>query len=125
MKKVISTDKAPAALGPYSQATKVGNMLFISGQIPLDPNTGNIVQGGIKEQTEQVLRNVKALLYEAGYKITDVVMTTVYLLNLKDFADFNGVYGGFFITEPPARATIEVSKLPKGALIEISAIACS
>jgi 2-iminobutanoate/2-iminopropanoate deaminase len=123
MKKVIATDGAPAAIGPYSQAVITGSLLFVSGQIPIDPNTGDFVQGGIKEQTERVLRNIKAILYNAGYKMTDIVQTTVYLANMKDFADFNAVYGGFFVKDPPARATVEVSKLPKDALVEISVIA--
>jgi 2-iminobutanoate/2-iminopropanoate deaminase len=123
MKEVISTDKAPAAIGPYSQAIKINGMLFVSGQIPLDPKTGEIVEGGIEAQTLQVLENLKAILAAAGHSLDDVAKTTVYLTNIQDFATVNGIYAKYFQKECPARVCIEVSNLPKGALIEIDVIA--
>lgn len=123
MKEVISTDKAPAAIGPYSQAIKIKGMLFVSGQIPLDPATGEIVEGGIEAQTLQVLDNLKAILAAAGHSLDDVAKTTVYLTNIQDFATVNGIYAKYFQKECPARVCIEVSNLPKGALIEIDVIA--
>lgn len=123
MKEVISTDKAPAAIGPYSQAIKINGMLFVSGQIPLNPKTGEIVEGGIEAQTVQVLENLKAILTAAGHSLEDVAKTTVYLANIQDFATVNGIYAKYFQQECPARVCIEVSNLPKGALIEIDVIA--
>lgn len=123
MKEVISTDKAPAAIGPYSQAIKINGMLFVSGQIPLNPKTGEIVEGGIEAQTVQVLENLKAILTAAGHSLEDVAKTTVYLTNIQDFATVNGIYAKYFQQECPARVCIEVSNLPKGALIEIDVIA--
>jgi 2-iminobutanoate/2-iminopropanoate deaminase len=123
MKEVISTDKAPAAIGPYSQAIKINGMLFVSGQIPLNPKTGEIVEGGIEAQTVQVLENLKAILTAAGHSLEDVAKTTVYLTNIQDFATVNGIYAKYFQKECPARVCIEVSNLPKGALIEIDVIA--
>ena len=123
MKKVISTSNAPAAIGPYSQAIEINGMLFISGQIPLNPTNGEISGSAIKEQTKQVLENLKAVLTEAGYSIGNVVKTTCYLTNMNDFPEMNEVYASYFKENPPARATIGVSKLPKGVLVEIDAIA--
>lgn len=122
MKKVISTSQAPAAIGPYSQAIKVGNLLFASGQIPISPATGSIVSGDIKEQTRQALNNIKAIFEEAGLTINDVVKTTVFLTNMEDFTDMNAIYAEFFSEPYPARSAVAVKKLPKGALIEIEAI---
>ncbi|MBN2519222.1 MAG: RidA family protein [Bacteroidales bacterium] len=123
MKKIISSTKAPKAIGPYSQAVESNNMLFISGQVPINPGTGKIVEGGIKEQTSQVLENIKAILYEAGYSIDQVVKTTCFMSNLENFKEMNEVYAQLFKDNPPARATIEVSGLPLGSLIEIEVFA--
>ncbi|MBI5375108.1 MAG: RidA family protein [Candidatus Schekmanbacteria bacterium] len=121
--RIIKCQDAPAAIGPYSQAVTAGGFLFISGQIPIDPGTGSIVSGGIEEQTERVLKNIENILIYSGLGLFDVVKTTVYLNDLKNFEKFNGVYGKFFEIDPPARATVEVSNLPKGSLVEIDAIA--
>ena len=123
MKKVISTTKAPAAIGPYSQAIRVGNLVCTSGQIPIDPATGNFVEGGIKEQTRQSLTNVKAILEEAGLSMADVVKTTVFMADMNDFADMNSVYAEFFAEPYPARSAVAVKTLPKGALVEIEVVA--
>ena len=123
MKQVISTSKAPAAIGPYSQAIQVGNLLYASGQIPIDPSTGSIVDGGIKEQTRQSLLNIQAILEEAGLSFANVVKTTVFLADISDFADMNGVYAGFFTEPYPARSAVAVKSLPKGALVEIEVVA--
>ena len=123
MKKVISTSKAPAAIGPYSQAIQVGNLVFASGQIPIDPATGNFVEGGVKEQARQSLTNVKAILDEAGLTLDNVVKTTVFLADMNDFADVNAVYAEFFAEPYPARSAVAVKTLPKGALVEIEVIA--
>ena len=123
MKQVISTSKAPAAIGPYSQAIQVGNLLYASGQIPIDPSTGSIVDGGIKEQTRQSLLNVQAILEEAGLSFANVVKTTVFLADISDFADMNGVYAEFFTEPYPARSAVAVKSLPKGALVEIEIVA--
>ena len=123
MKKVISTTKAPAAIGPYSQAIQVGNLVYTSGQIPIDPTTGNFVGGGIKEQTRQSLTNVKAILEEAGLSMADVVKTTVFMADMNDFADMNSVYAEFFAEPYPARSAVAVKTLPKGALVEIEVVA--
>ncbi|MBE6266446.1 MAG: RidA family protein [Prevotella ruminicola] len=123
MKQVISTPKAPAAIGPYSQAIRVGNLIYTSGQIPINPATGQFVEGGIKEQTRQSLTNVKAILEEAGTSMANVVKTTVFMADMNDFADMNAVYAEFF-TEPfPARSAVAVKTLPKGALVEIEVVA--
>ena len=123
MKQVISTPKAPAAIGPYSQAIRVGNLVYTSGQIPINPATGAFVEGGIKEQTRQSLTNVKAILEEAGTSMASVIKTTVFMADMADFADMNAVYAEFF-TEPfPARSAVAVKTLPKGALVEIEVIA--
>lgn len=119
----ISTKKAPAAIGPYSQAIRVGNIVYTSGQIPLDPATGAFVEGGIKEQTRQALTNIKAILEEAGTSMDNVVKTTVFMANMDDFADMNAVYAEFFTEPYPARSVVAVKTLPKGALIEIEVIA--
>lgn len=123
MKKVISTSKAPAAIGPYSQAIQVGNLVFASGQIPIDPATGSFVAGGVKEQARQSLTNVKAILDEAGLTLDNVVKTTVFLADMNDFADVNAVYAEFFAEPYPARSAVAVKTLPKGALLEIEVIA--
>ena len=123
MKTVISTSKAPAAIGPYSQAIQVGNLLYASGQIPIAPSTGSIVDGGIKEQTRQSLLNVQAILEEAGLSFANVVKTTVFLADISDFADMNGVYAEFFSEPYPARSAVAVKSLPKGALVEIEVVA--
>ena len=121
--KVISTKKAPAAIGPYSQAIQVGNLVYTSGQIPIDPATGAFVEGGIKEQTRQSLTNVKAILEEAGLGMSNVVKTTVFMADMNDFADLNAVYAEFFSEPFPARSAVAVKTLPKGALVEIEAVA--
>ena len=123
MKQVINTSKAPAAIGPYSQAIRVGNLLFTSGQIPIDPATGVFVVGGIKEQTRQSLSNVKAILEEAGLTMANVVKTTVFMADMNDFADMNAVYAEFFLEPYPARSAVAVKTLPKGALVEIEVVA--
>ena len=123
MKQVISTKKAPAAIGPYSQAIRVGNLVYTSGQIPIDPATGAFVEGGIKEQTRQSLTNVKAVLEEAGLGMSNVVKTTVFMADMQDFADMNAVYAEFFSEPYPARSAVAVKTLPKGALVEIEVVA--
>ena len=123
MKQVISTKQAPAAIGPYSQAIKVGNLVYTSGQIPIDPSTGAFVEGGIKEQTRQSLTNVKAILEEAGLSMSNVVKTTVFMADMGDFADMNAVYAEFFSEPYPARSAVAVKTLPKGALVEIEVVA--
>ena len=121
--KVISTKKAPAAIGPYSQAIQVGNLVYTSGQIPIDPETGVFAEGGIKEQTRQSLTNVKAILEEVGLTMNNVVKTTVFMADMNDFADMNSVYAEFFTEPYPARSAVAVKTLPKGALVEIEVIA--
>ncbi len=123
MKKVINTKKAPAAIGPYSQAVQVGNLVYTSGQIPVDSETGMIVEGGVKEQTRQSLTNVKAILQEIGLTMSDVVKTTVFMADMGDFADMNSVYSEFFTEPYPARSAVAVKALPKGALVEIEVVA--
>ncbi|MRR55000.1 MAG: RidA family protein [Deltaproteobacteria bacterium] len=122
-REVVSTGEAPAAIGPYSQAVRFGNLLFLSGQIPLDPRTNLVITGPIKVQTQQVLVNLRAVLAANGMTPDDVVSTTVYLKDLNDFVAMNAVYAGFFKEKPPARATVQVSRLPRDVLVEISAIA--
>ncbi len=119
----VETDKAPKAIGPYSQAIHYGNFLFISGQIPIDPKTQEIVEGGIEEQTKRVMENIKAILNEANMDFDNVIKTTIFLKNLADFEVVNRVYGEYFKEHRPARSTVEVSNLPKKALIEIEVIA--
>lgn len=123
MKKVISTKNAPAAIGPYSQAIEVNGMLFVSGQIPADPATGNIVDGGISEQTAQSFSNVKAILAEAGYSIDDVVKTTVFLSDMDNFGAMNAVYAKQFGGAFPARSAVAVKTLPKNVLVEVEVVA--
>ena len=121
--KVISTKKAPAAIGPYSQAIQVGNLVYTSGQIPIDPATGAFVEGGIKEQTRQSLSNVRAILEEAGLTMANVIKTTVFMADMNDFADMNAIYAEFFTEPYPARSAVAVKTLPKGALVEIEVVA--
>lgn len=122
-KKIISTANAPAAIGPYSQAVKAGGFLFISGQIPLDPKTMEIVPGCVACQTEQSLKNLSAVLESEGLSVEDVVKTTVFIKNMEDFGKVNEVYAKYFPKDAPARSCVEVAKLPKGALVEIEATA--
>lgn len=122
-KKVIHTDKAPKAIGPYSQAIQAGNFLFLSGQIPLNPKTGELIQGDIREQTQQVLENIKRILESQGLRMENVVKSTIFLKDISNFNQVNEVYGNYFPSSPPARSTVEVSKLPRNAEIEIEAIA--
>ncbi len=123
MKKVISTTNAPAAIGPYSQAIQTGNMLFASGQLGIDPVSGNFIEGGVREQTIQVFRNIHAILAEAGYTIDDVVKTTVFLADMADFAVMNEIYAAQFTGTFPARSAVAVKTLPKNGLVEIEVIA--
>jgi len=123
MKKVIQTEKAPAAVGPYSQAVEAKGTLYISGQIALDPETGKMVAGGIREQTRQVMENIKAILDEAGYHFKDVVKSTCLLSDISNFAAMNEIYGQYYPENPPARAAFAVKDLPLGALVEIETIA--
>ena len=123
MKKVVSTPDAPAAIGPYSQAIRAGTMIFCSGQIPLDPKTGQIVSGGIDVQTKRVCDNITAVLKAEGLSFADIVKTTIFLTDLGDFQTVNEIYGKYFSENPPARSTVQVAALPKGAKVEIEAIA--
>ncbi len=123
MKKVISTAKAPAAIGPYSQAIQIGNLVYTSGQLPIDPATGNFPEGGIKEQTRQSLMNIQAILQGGGLTMASVVKTTIFIADMNDFADMNAVYAEFFSEPYPARSAVAVKTLPKGALVEIEVIA--
>jgi 2-iminobutanoate/2-iminopropanoate deaminase len=123
MKKIIHTEKAPKAVGPYSQAVECNNMLFVSGQIPIDPHTGQIVEGGITEQTTQVMENMKAILSEAGYSFEQVVKCTCLLSDMSNFQQMNAVYAQYFSVNPPARAAFAVKTLPLQVLVEIECIA--
>ena len=123
MREIIKTEGAPGAIGPYSQAIRAGGFIFASGQIPLDPATGSLVQGGIVEQTEQVMRNVSALLEAAGSGIDRIVKTTVFLADMNDFSAMNEVYGKYFEKNPPARATVQAARLPRDARVEIEVVA--
>ena len=123
MKKIISTSEAPAAIGPYSQAVRSGNLLFCSGQIPLDPKSGQIVSGDIATQTRRVLDNIGAVLKAEGLTFENIVKTTIFLTDLSDFQIVNETYGSYFKQQPPARSTVQVSALPKGANIEIEVVA--
>ena len=123
MKQVIHTDSAPAAIGPYSQAIQIGDLLFVSGQVPIDPSTGAIVEGDIKAQAQQSLNNLKAILTAAGTNMGAVVKTTVFLADMNDFAAMNEVYAQFFQEPFPARSAVQVGRLPKDAKVEIEAIA--
>jgi 2-iminobutanoate/2-iminopropanoate deaminase len=122
-KQIISTDRAPAAVGPYSQAVKVGDFIYTAGQIPLEPQTGSLVEGGIEAQTDQVMQNLAAVLEAAGSSLTQVVKTTIFVTDINDFAAVNQVYGSFFSDRPPARSTVQVAALPLGARVEIEAVA--
>lgn len=122
MKKIIKTSKAPAAIGPYSQAVKVGNLLFTAGQIAISPQSGEMIQGDVAQQTKQVLNNLAAIIEEAGGTLASVAKTTVYLISPDDFAPMNEVYGTYFSSEPPARVTVFVHALPMNALVEIDAV---
>ena len=122
-KEEIKTERAPKAIGPYSQGVKIGRHLFLSGQIPIEPTSGEVLSGSVEAQTRQVLKNLQAVLEEAGATLNDVVKTTVYLRDLSAFAEMNSVYGEFFSAPYPARATVGVSALPKGSGVEIDAIA--
>lgn len=123
MRKIVATDKAPAAIGPYAQANIIGNLVITSGQIPIDPATGNLVEGDIEVQTRQVFANLKAVLEAAGSSLDKIVKTTCFMDNMNDFAKMNEVYASFFSSDYPSRSAVEVAKLPKGALIEIEVIA--
>ena|SRR5438067_7487156 len=122
-KQIVATDRAPKAIGPYSQAVRANGFVFLSGQIPLDPGTGDLVQGDIVEQTQRVMQNLEAVLAAAGSSFDKVVRATIYLVDLGDFAKVNAVYGSCFSNEPPARATVQVAALPKGARVEIDLVA--
>ena len=123
MKEIVKTDKAPAAIGPYSQAVRVGGFLFTSGQIPLDPQTGQLVAGPVEAQAERVLENLKSLVEASGFTMKDVVKTTVFAASMEDFAAINGVYARYFTQDPPGRSFVAVKELPRGALLEIEAVA--
>ena len=123
MREAISSPKAPAAIGPYSQAIKAGSLLFLSGQIPLDPATGQLVPGGVQEQTRQVFTNIGAILDAAGLSFDAVVSATVYVADMNDFAKVNEIYATYFSSPAPARATVQVARLPKDSLVEIQVVA--
>ncbi len=122
-REVIATKDAPQAIGPYSQAIKAAGLVFVSGQVAIDPATGNVVSGGIAEQTDRVLKNLQAILQAAGTGLDQALKTTVYLKNMSEFAAMNEVYGKFWKSAPPARATVEVARLPKDVLVEIDVVA--
>lgn len=124
MNKVLNTAHAPAAIGPYSQGIACGNMVFVSGQLPIVPETGEIIAGTVGDMTAQSLRNIQAVLAEAGCTLADVVKTTIFLSDLNDFAQVNAAYAAFFPENAPARACVQVARLPKDARVEIEAIAC-
>ncbi len=123
MREVVATSNAPKAIGPYSQAIRANNFIFCSGQIALDPTTNQVMQGDVAAQTERVLKNLSAVLWQAGSDMEQVVKTTVFLKSMNDFAAMNEVYGKFFTKQPPARSTVEVARLPKDVLVEIDVIA--
>lgn len=123
MRQAVSTPSAPAAIGPYSQAIRAGNLIFLSGQIPLDPATGSLVEGGVEAQTVQVFKNIDAILKAAGASFGDVVTATVYLADMNDFATVNDIYATYFSAPAPARATVQVARLPKDCRVEIQVIA--
>jgi 2-iminobutanoate/2-iminopropanoate deaminase len=123
MKKIVNTSNAPAAIGPYSQAVEANGMLFISGQVPVDPATGKVVEGGIVEQTKQVMKNIEAILTEAGYSFSDVIKSTCLLSDMANFAAMNEIYGSCYPENPPARAAFAVKELPLGVMVEIETIA--
>jgi 2-iminobutanoate/2-iminopropanoate deaminase len=123
MKEIIATVNAPQAIGPYSQAVRVNNTVYLSGQIPLHPQNGQVVGESVRDQTRQVLENIKAVLAESGLQLSDVVKTTVFMTELGQFGEMNEIYGQYFGSQPPARSTVEVSRLPRGVQVEIEAIA--
>ncbi len=123
MKKIINTKNAPAAIGPYSQAVEVNGTLYISGQVPIDPSTAKVVEGGIVEQTKQVMKNIEAILNEAGYTFSEVVKSTCLLSDMSNFASMNEIYGSYYSENPPARAAFAVKELPLGVMVEIETIA--
>jgi 2-iminobutanoate/2-iminopropanoate deaminase len=122
-REIVSTPKAPAAIGPYSQAVQIGDLIYTAGQIPLVPETGKLIEGGIEEQTRQVMQNLANILEAAGSSLAHVVKTTIFVTNLGDFAAINKVYGSFFAGDPPARSTVQVAALPLGASVEIEVVA--
>ena len=122
-KNIVSTEQAPKAIGPYNQAVVAGNMLFASGQLGLIPETGKFIEGGVKEQTDQVFKNLNAVLEHGGFSLSDIVSCTVYLKDMNDFPAMNEVYAKYFTSDYPSRATVQVSRLPKDGLVEISCIA--
>lgn len=122
-KKIINTNNAPAPIGPYNQAVEYGNLLFISGQIPIDPKTGNLVDGDVKAETTQVMENLKAILTEAGLDFSNILKTTIFLMDMGQFPQVNEIYGQYFTTDAPARETVQVAGLPKGVKVEISMVA--
>ncbi|MBQ8200782.1 MAG: RidA family protein [Clostridia bacterium] len=123
MNKILSTTKAPAAIGPYSQGVQAGNTVYVSGQLCFIPETGELLEGTVGEMTTQCMKNIEAILAEAGCTLADVVKTTIYLKDLNDFAEVNAAYGAFFPSNPPARACVQVAKLPRDGKVEIEAIA--
>jgi len=123
LKQTVHTHQAPAAIGPYSQAIRAGNLIFCSGQLPISPQTGQLLTGSIAEQTDQVMQNVRAILTAAGASLNDVVKTTIFLADMNDFAAVNETYGKFFQVDPPARSTVQVARLPKDARVEIEVVA--
>ena len=123
-KKIIESKKAPTPIGPYSQAVMANNMLFVSGQISLDPTTGKLIKTDIQSETLQVMKNIQAIIHEAGLDFKHIVKSTIFITNMDDFGKINEVYGSFFVSNSPARETIQVVRLPKGANVEISVIAC-
>ncbi len=122
-KTIIQTSQAPAAIGPYSQAVRTGNLLFVSGQIPIDPETGTVIIGGVEAGTHRVMKNIESILTTAGFTLDNVVKTTIFLKSMDDFAKINAVYASYFSGNYPARETVEVSRLPKDVEIEISVVA--
>ncbi len=122
-KKIISTEKAPSAIGPYSQGVRAGQWIYVSGQIPIDPATGEMVKGDIVEETHRVLKNAKAIIEASGASMSDVVKVTIYMADLNDFSVINKIYGQYFTSNPPARSCVEVSGLPKGAGLEMEMVA--
>lgn len=123
MKEIIATDKAPKAIGPYSQAVKAGGLIFVSGQLGINPETAKLVAGGVEKEAQQALENMKNILLQAGSDLSQVVKTTVLLQNMEDFSTVNSIYAGYFPDDFPARACFEVAKLPAGGLVEIEAVA--
>jgi 2-iminobutanoate/2-iminopropanoate deaminase len=121
-KQIISSDKAPSAIGPYSQAVRAGNLVFLSGQIPLDPGTGEVIYGDIKKATARCIENIKAIAEEAGCSLNDIIKTTIFIKDMNEFSQINEVYGTYFTQKQPARSCVQVAKLPKDADIEIEAI---